>query len=258
MRSSSKVERNDAVYIAAGGLGAVLVGMALVPLREVVSASSLAFPFLFLTILMAEYGGRRPAIATALVSALSLDFFLTEPFQRLIISDGDDIVAFLGLASCGLLAAWFGSRRSAEAMKAESLRRHLEALREAVAHLSERGPAEPAVTAILRRVLEALPLAGASVRDERGVMIATVGRSGPAPLPARLLASGAARHSLPFPPDGASLELVSERGREGWLDVWGSGAPADADARRSLADVGEILGALLERRSRGGTRSARG
>jgi two-component system sensor histidine kinase KdpD len=258
MRSSSKVERDDAVYIAAGGLGALLLGMALVPLRDAVSASSLAFPFLLLTIVIAEYGGRRPAIATALVSALSLDFFLTEPVLRLAIREGDDIVAFLGLAACGLMAAWFGTRRSLEAARAESLRRHLDLLREAQRRLRERGPAEPAVASILGSILDALPLAGAVVRDERGAVVASAGRSRPIPVPARLLPSDPARQALPFPAEGASVELASERGREGWLDVWGSGALADADARRSLCDVGEVLGSLLERRARGGTRSARG
>jgi len=241
-------ERDDAVYIAAGGLGALLLGLALAPFREAVSTSSLAFPFLLLTILTAEYGGKRPAIVTALVSALSLDFFLTQPYLRLTISDSDDIVAFVGLASCGLLAAWFGSRRSAAMARAETLQRRLDVLREAQRHLSERGPAEPAVASILSSALRALPLAGAAVRDGRGVVIATAGSGRPAAIPTRLLAFDPARRTLPLPADGASIELVSARGREGWLDVWGSGAPADAEARRSLADVGEVLGALLERR----------
>jgi len=47
---------------------------------------------------------------TAVSSALSLNFFLTQPYLRLTIHSKDDIVAFCGLAVCGLIAASFGSR----------------------------------------------------------------------------------------------------------------------------------------------------
>ena len=63
------------------GVGvAVGLGVALVPFRTIVSASNLAFVFIALTIVVAEMGGRGAGLATAVVSALSLNFFLTEPY----------------------------------------------------------------------------------------------------------------------------------------------------------------------------------
>ena len=38
-----------------------------------------------------------------MVSALSLDFFLTQPYLHLAIADKHDLIASLGLAGCGLL-----------------------------------------------------------------------------------------------------------------------------------------------------------
>jgi K+-sensing histidine kinase KdpD len=99
------------IYISMGPLGAILLGFALMPLREIVLASNLTFPFIILTIVVAELGGRRAAVVTALVSALSLDFFLTKPYLRLTIQGKHDITAFLGLAACGLVAAALASRR---------------------------------------------------------------------------------------------------------------------------------------------------
>lgn len=98
-------------YLAAGPLVAILLGVALIPLREVVIPSNFTFPFIIVTIVVAEFGGRPAAIATALVSALSLDFFLTQPYLRLTIEGKHDVTAFLGLAACGLVAAALRTRR---------------------------------------------------------------------------------------------------------------------------------------------------
>lgn len=99
-------------YLSLGPFAAILLGMALIPLREAVIASNFTFPFIILTIFVAEYGGRPAAIATALVSALSLDFFLTKPYLRLTMEGKHDITAFLGMAACGLVAAALAERRS--------------------------------------------------------------------------------------------------------------------------------------------------
>jgi uncharacterized protein DUF4118 len=99
------------VWMVAGALGSLALGIALIPLRSLTSASNLAFVFLVFTIVVAELGGRSAGLATALVSAMSLNFFLTEPYLRLTISKPDDIVAFFALAACGLIAAAFGRRR---------------------------------------------------------------------------------------------------------------------------------------------------
>ena len=108
-----RADEDRTIYIAMGPLAAILLGFALMPLREIVIASNFTFLFIILTILVAEFGGRRAAVATAIVSALSLDFFLTKPYLRLTIQGKHDITAFLGLAMCGLVAAALASRRRA-------------------------------------------------------------------------------------------------------------------------------------------------
>jgi len=101
-------------YISAGPLFAILLGMALTPVRHATPASNFTFVFLALTIAVARLGGRWPALATALCSSLSLDFFLTEPYRRLAIADKHDVIAFVGLTVCGLLAAVLGRSRAEE------------------------------------------------------------------------------------------------------------------------------------------------
>src|SRR5215831_19183681 len=102
---------NSQMMMAMGGLGAIALGILLVPVRTITAASNLAFVFLVFTIVVAELGGGAAGLVTALVSAISLNFFLTEPYLRLTISKPDDVVAFFALAVAGLIAAAFGRRR---------------------------------------------------------------------------------------------------------------------------------------------------
>ena len=90
------------LYLGLGPIAAILLGAALMPLRELTVASNFTFAFLALTIVVGELGGRGPAVATALTAALSLDFFLTRPYLKLAIHGKDDVIAFLGLSACGL------------------------------------------------------------------------------------------------------------------------------------------------------------
>src|SRR5262245_9807169 len=111
-------------YLGGGPLAAILLGAALVPLRGFTTASNLAFAFIALTVVVAELGGRSASLATAVVSALSLDFFLTRPYLRLAIEDKHDLLAFFGLAVCGLIAAALASHRSQRLAELSAANRH--------------------------------------------------------------------------------------------------------------------------------------
>ncbi len=144
------------LYLGAGPLAAVLLGMALVPVRTFTTASNFTFLFLAFTILAGELGGRGAAIATAVASALSLDFFLTEPYLRLAIDNKHDLIACVGLAGCGILAASLATdRRMLPARKGPSALQ-LERLEAAAAGLDRDGsPASrEAASSVLRVVAE--------------------------------------------------------------------------------------------------------
>jgi hypothetical protein len=91
MRSKDDVR----VWVVTAAAGSMALGIALIPLRALTSASNLAFAFLAFTIIVAELGGRPAALVTAVVSAMSLNFFLTEPYLTLAISKADDVIAFV-------------------------------------------------------------------------------------------------------------------------------------------------------------------
>src|SRR4029453_13340984 len=93
------------VWMVTGALGSMALAVLLIPLRSLVSASNLAFAFMAFTIVVAELGGRGPALITALISAMSLNFFLTEPYLTLAITKTEDLVAFFAVAGSGPTAA---------------------------------------------------------------------------------------------------------------------------------------------------------
>ncbi len=242
------------IYLAGGPLAAVLLGMALVPLRGFTTASNFTFLFMALTILVAELGGRAAAVATALCSALSLDFFLTQPYLRLSIADKHDVIAFLGLTVCGLIAAAVGSQRGERVTSRRASREQLELVHSGLEQLEKGVPTDLALTRVLDASRGVLPLAAAVVRDIRGNVVAATERAHGMPVPARslgldALAAPAApdRSGQPLPQEGARLALVAGGRQVGWLDVWGNGKPASAEARRTLSGVARLLAVVLAR-----------
>jgi hypothetical protein len=243
-------------YLGAGPIAAVLLGMVLIPLRESTTASNLTFVFLALIIVVAELGGRWAAAATAVSSALSLNFFLTQPYLRLTIHSRDDILAFFGLAVCGLIAASFGARgRRIGALG--SARKELDLLHAASCQLELSGPIEPRLTEVLDGLRAAFPLSAVAVRDGHGRVLAASDReSGSRPIPQAILdldtllppktrPSEMPRKGAPLPAEGARVALMAANSQVGWLDFWGNGARASASTRRAIGDVARLVAVLV-------------
>jgi hypothetical protein len=257
-------EDESLIYLAGGGIGAMLLGMALVPLRDFTSASNFAFPFMALTIAVAEFGGRRSAVVTALVSALSWDFFLTQPYLRLTIAGKHDIIAFVGLALCGLIAAAFGSRRRRRTADLGATRSHLDLLHSTLQRMESPDPVEQVLPIILDDARAVLPLAALAARDVNGQLLAASGQDRDRAMPQQLLRAGTLLPDdaterilppggLPFPEQGARVQIAAGGRQVGWLELWGSGAIADSAARHALSDIALLIGLLLVR---GGTATA--
>ncbi len=238
-------DERDVVYASLGPLAAILVGMALVPLRGVTTASNFTFVFLVLVILVAEWGGRAAALLTAVAAALSLNFFLTEPYLRLAIHGRDDVIAFVGLGACGLLAAALGSERSRRARDLAAARRHLDVLHTTLDQLGAGGPVEPALGRVLNAMKGAFPVAAAVVRDERNNLVAASDQAHARPPLVRPLPVDAV-----LPAEGGRLALVARNRQVGWMDLWGNGSLARPEAQRVLRDVAHLIAGRLESEAR--------
>jgi hypothetical protein len=235
------------------------LGIALIPLRTLTAASNLAFVFLAFTVVVAELGGRTAALATAVVSAMSLNFFLTEPYLTLTISKRDDVVAFFALAACGLIAAAFGKRRERWSEVADRAGQELEALKTLVEQLRNGAPLDK----ILGDLKRSFGLGALVLRDAGDRVLATApAGASPGSIPETqlsldtLLPSDEARvrfgaRGPRLPAGRGSLSLRTDRGIV-WLDLWeGEAQGFGLDESRTLAIAASILGLELFRRQAG-------
>jgi len=217
--------------LPAGPIAAILLGMALTPFRDATSAGNFIFAFVTLNILVATYGGRWAALATAGTSALSLDFFLTMPYLSLRIEGKHDFIAFTGLLLCGLVSAALGSALERRAAAGDAARAHLELLRAAMARLDAPGSATERLADLLRETRDALPLAGLVLKVSGGTVVAASGTS-PEPRPG---------------PD-AWADLGREGSSIGTLEAWTTGSDLDAEDRRDFDDIARLATLLLASR----------
>jgi hypothetical protein len=235
-------------YLAGGPLVALLLGVLLIPLRELTPASNLTFAFVALTILVAELGGTGPAVATALSSSFGLDFFLTRPYLRLAIEDKHDVVAFVGLTACGLVTAAAASHREKNEAALRVARAQQRLVRLALEQLERGIPAELGLSRVLEASRGVLPLAEALVQDTRGNILAATARARGQIAPSRRLETA----WEPGAPDrgallaeGVHVPLVARGRPVGWLDAWGNGKPARPGAWPALSDVARLLALLV-------------
>jgi K+-sensing histidine kinase KdpD len=244
------------VYIGAGPLLAIVLGIALIPFRESITASNLSFAFVVLTVLVAAFGGRSAGVATALASALSLDFFLTRPYLSLRIQENHDLIAFAGLAVCGLVAASLGSPQRIAALR-ES-RSHAQLVHQTLGALDGGGPVEPELARLLERARQVLPVRALVLRDAHDRVVSSAPhQAGLESIPPQVveidslldrgLTVAALRRAPSLPSAGARIAIVTHQRQVAWLDLWGDGAPATGASRQALSDVARILGVMLAR-----------
>ncbi len=242
-------------WAGGGAIAAVLLGMILVPLRELTSASNLTFAFLALTIVVAELGGGAAAVATALASALSLDFFLTRPYLTLAMEDKHDLFAFLGLTACGLVAAAVGSHQSGRAAALRACRAREQLVRFGLEQLAKGVPRDLALARVLDASLGVLPVSDVAVHDTSGNLLAATGTARGRPMPAaRLDVLGAPptpQASRALPHEGARVPLVAGGRALGWLDVWADTSAGRGGAGDAFTDVARLLVLILVRPERG-------
>jgi hypothetical protein len=244
-------------YSGAGPLAAIALGVALTPFRGFTTASNFAFLFMALTIAVAKLGGRSAAAATAVCSALSLDFFLTQPYLRLAIDDKHDVLAFVGLCVCGFIAASLGSPSGERVAALKAARRNRDLLHGVLRDSHASASVEPPLARLVHASREALPLSGAVVRDAAGRLVASSAPGdGLRSEPSAVLPPGSLfgaeireledeRHALALPEDGVRVALAMGSRPIGCLDVWGDGRAASAEQRRTLSDIAQLAALLL-------------
>jgi len=248
------------MWMVAGGFGSIILAVLLIPLRTLTPASNLAFVFLAFTIVVAELGGRPAAFVTALVSGMSLNFLLTQPYLSLTIEKWDDVIAFFALLGCGLIAAWFGKRRARVSEVVRRGRTELDVLTRVVDQVTADAPLDE----ILADLRTSFGLGALVLRDADDHILGAAPVGAPTSstpttqlTPETLLPSGAGRlrhgaRGLRLPDGGGRLVLGAGRDAVS-LDLWEGDTQGFAlDESRTLAITASILGLHLSRRRGGG------
>ena len=94
-----------AVGLAIAAFAPLLVAGILVPFRDDIASANVVLVYVLVVVFGAAAGTRRTGALTAVVAAMSYDFFFTHPYQSLKIENGDDILTTLLLLAIGLIVA---------------------------------------------------------------------------------------------------------------------------------------------------------
>jgi K+-sensing histidine kinase KdpD len=94
-----------AIGLAIAAFGSLLVSGVLVPFRTDLASANVVLVFVLVVVLGASVGTRWSGALTAVVAAMSYDFFFTRPFQSLKIDDAADLETTLLLLAIGLIVA---------------------------------------------------------------------------------------------------------------------------------------------------------
>ncbi|MFE9565941.1 DUF4118 domain-containing protein [Streptomyces sp. NPDC006487] len=151
-----------------------LVGLALVPFRTGLSATNEALIMVVAVVAVAALGTRAAGALAALSAAAWFDFFLTRPYQRFTIADGDEIQTAVLLLCVGLIVSQLAvrTRRLQAAVVTDTA--HLSSL-QGTARLAEAGGSPEGVVEYVRRELVGL-LGLRGCRFEYGTLMGNLPR----------------------------------------------------------------------------------
>jgi hypothetical protein len=94
-----------AVGLAIAAFGPLLVAGLLVSFRDDIASANVVLVFVLVVVFGAAVGTRWSGALTAVVAAMSYDFFFTKPYQSLKIDNADDVETTLLLLAIGLVVA---------------------------------------------------------------------------------------------------------------------------------------------------------
>ena len=95
-------ERPATIAYTLGELAPIAVAAALVAVRGEIDTTNVALVLVFVVVVTAAFGGRGPAAFSAVLAAISYEFFFTRPFNSLRINRADDVETTLILLAIGL------------------------------------------------------------------------------------------------------------------------------------------------------------
>ena len=118
-----------AAGLAIAAFGPLVVAGLLVPFRNDLASANVVLVYVLVVVLGAAVGTRWSGALTAVVAAMSYDFFFTKPYQSLKIADANDLETTLLLLAIGLVVAELVAYTRRHRAKAETRSDEIQMLR---------------------------------------------------------------------------------------------------------------------------------
>jgi len=118
-----------AVGLAIAAFGPLLVAGVLVPFRDDLASANVVLVFVLVVVFGAAAGTRFSGALSAVVAAMSYDFFFTKPYQSLKIENANDLGTTLLLLAIGLVVAEIVAFTRQHRARAETRRDEIQMLR---------------------------------------------------------------------------------------------------------------------------------
>jgi hypothetical protein len=209
-RPSGTDPEGVAMGIAMGGLGAIGGAAALVGVRGQVSAANVALVLVSFVLLGGLVGGRVAGAASAVIAAMSFDFFHTQPYNSLKIARSDDVQTVVILLIIGVIVGEMGAwaRRGRQAMKED--RAEIRRIHRVAESVAQGEPLDDLILSVAAEISGALMLTDCRFdRSPAEPLAAVLGHDGRVVAPHHRHA----RAGVGLPPDGLQLSVLG-RGRE--------------------------------------------
>jgi len=226
-RHLSRPSRGQIVAAALDSIGAVAVATgAVAALDKVAPATGLGVVYLLAVLYVAIRRGEIPALATAILSVLALNFFFIAPVHRLTISDSENVVALGVFLIAAVVVGRLALAARSRAIQAEE-RAALAAAREREAEMLAAASSAVLAGADIETQLRNL---GTSVRAAAGASSVRLELA-----------------SAPAAQEGEFAVRLPTGSRPGWLYVSEDAGWTKADLERMAEPLAKLLDVALER-----------
>jgi hypothetical protein len=163
-----------AIGLAIAAFGPLLVAGLLVPFRDDVASANVVLVYVLVVVFGAAVGTRWSGALTAVVAAMSYDFFFTRPYQSLKIDNANDVETTLLLLAIGLVVAELVAYTRRHRAHAATRGDEIQMLRRTAELVAQGAPSLLVLHAVERQLVELLSLV--ECRYESGAMVSTLPR----------------------------------------------------------------------------------
>jgi hypothetical protein len=199
-------ERPSPIAYAIGGLLPIAVAAALVGLRSEIDATNVALVLVLVVVGTAAFGGRGPGALSAIISAISWEFFFTRPYSSLRIDSANDVETFVILLAIGLAVGQLAVRAQRSRRQASRGRDELASMRRIAERVAGGASDQELIDLTCAEVVALLGLVGCRFEVEAtGPVLPVLERSGRVESPYRRVGPDG---ELALPPLGVRLPVV--------------------------------------------------